>query len=62
MHPELTLAIVAILSWTTATFFTDGVEVIADNFLEKAHNKATVYFSFALLFLFLTVWVSIKYK
>ena len=62
MHQELILAIVAILSWTAATFFTNGVEVIADNFLDKAHNKATVYFCFALLFLALTAWVSIKYK
>lgn len=63
MHIEVALAIIAILSWTASTFFTNGVEAVADNyFLEKSHNKAIVYFLFSLVFLIGTVWFAIKYK
>lgn len=62
MHPELALAIVAILSWTSATFFTNGVGTVADNLMQHSHSKAIVYFTFSLIFLLITVWISIKYK
>jgi len=56
---ELNLAIIAVLSWTAATFFTDGVQQILDNyFLEKYHNKALFYFLFSVIFIIIIVLFS----
>ena len=59
---ELNLAFVAMLSWCAATFFTDGVEQIVDNyFVQKYHSKAIIYIIFALIFVFINVYITSKH-
>lgn len=61
MKKEVYIALIAIMSWTAATFFTDGVEQLVDNyFITKYHNKSIVYFGFSLIFIILVINFSIR--
>lgn len=63
MKEELIIAIVAVLSWVTATFFTNSVSSVVDGyFVEKYHHKALVYALCSLLFLLITVYFSQRVK
>jgi hypothetical protein len=56
---EVYIALLAVSSWTAATFFSDGVEQLVDNyFLTKYHNKALLYFVFSAIFIILVVYFS----
>jgi hypothetical protein len=56
---EVYIALLAVSSWTAATFFSDGIEQLVDNyFLTKYHNKAIVYFVFSAIFIILVIYFS----
>lgn len=59
MREEFIIVIIAVLSWVTATFFTNTVSTVVDGyFVQKYHHKAIVYGCCAILFLLITVYFS----
>lgn len=53
------IALIAVLSWVTATFFTNSVSTVVDGvFIKKYHHKAVVYLAISMIFLLATVYIS----
>jgi ABC-type multidrug transport system permease subunit len=46
-------------SWTAATLFTSGVDQLVDQYTDKYHHKAVMYFSTSVVFIIMVAVFSV---